>query len=209
MRSGVSPPTLPCAIQRLEQELAGTSVYPDGKDSRLTALGRDIRIAPALITGFVTRALRHFGTNRQGSRGPTKKKSRFKRRQLRHVLLHPQLLRRISMRPIAMRALFKKFFARAGERYATRATHKESNPVHLPTLGCHGRSSIPKPRVRRRLLESYVCLRQRAHSADITTQPSTRCWRLALGRYLIRRALLVAAPIRAKPVPATKQKTAP
>jgi DNA-binding transcriptional LysR family regulator len=245
MRSGVSPPTLPCAIQRLEQELAGTSVYPDGKDSRLTALGRDIRsefaaiaereqrvralsldrvrgrretltlgvvhtIGPALITGFVTRALRHFGTNRQGSRGPTKKKSRFKRRQLRHVvLLHPQLLRRISMRPIAMRALFMKFFARAGERYATRATHKESNPVHLPTLRCHGRSSIPKPRVWRRLLESYVCLRQRAHSADITTQPSTRCWRLALGRYLIRRALLVAAPIRAKPVPATKQKTAP
>jgi hypothetical protein len=72
-------------------------VYRDGKDSRLTALGRDIRsefaaiaereqrvralslnrvrgrretltpgvvntIAPALITGFVTHALCHFGT---------------------------------------------------------------------------------------------------------------------------------------------------
>jgi LysR family hydrogen peroxide-inducible transcriptional activator len=34
MRSGVSPPTLTRAIERLEQELGGTSVYPDGKDSR-------------------------------------------------------------------------------------------------------------------------------------------------------------------------------
>ena len=93
MRSGVSQPTLTRAIQRLEQELGGTLVYRDGKDSRLTALGREIRsefaaiadseqrvraislnrvrgrrenltlgvvntIAPALITGFVTHALR-------------------------------------------------------------------------------------------------------------------------------------------------------
>src|SRR3546814_5934619 len=77
------------------QELGGTLVYRDGKDSRLTALGRDIRsefaaiaereqrvraislnrvrgrretltlgvvntIAPALITGFVTHALRQM-----------------------------------------------------------------------------------------------------------------------------------------------------
>ncbi|MBB5702434.1 DNA-binding transcriptional LysR family regulator [Ochrobactrum daejeonense] len=42
-RSGVSQPTLTRAIQRLEQELGGTLVYRDGKDSRLTALGRDIR----------------------------------------------------------------------------------------------------------------------------------------------------------------------
>lgn len=95
MRSGVSQPTLTRAIQRLEQELGGTLVYRDGKDSRLTALGRDIRsefteiadreqrvraislnrvrgrretltlgvvntIAPALITGFVTHALRQM-----------------------------------------------------------------------------------------------------------------------------------------------------
>ena len=94
MRSGVSQPTLTRAIQRLEQELGGTLVYRDGKDSRLTALGCDIRsefaaiaereqrvqalslnrvrgrretltlgvvntIAPALITGFVTHALRY------------------------------------------------------------------------------------------------------------------------------------------------------
>ncbi len=43
MRSGVSQPTLTRAIQRLEEELGGTLVYRDGKDSRLTALGRDIR----------------------------------------------------------------------------------------------------------------------------------------------------------------------
>ncbi len=95
MRSGVSQPTLTRAIQRLEQELGGTLVYRDGKDSRLTALGRDIRsefaaiadseqrvraislnrvrgrretltlgivntIAPALITGFLNRALRQM-----------------------------------------------------------------------------------------------------------------------------------------------------
>ena len=95
MRSGVSQPTLTRAIQRLEQELGGTLVYRDGKDSRLTALGRDIRsefaeiadreqrvraislnrvrgrrenltlgivntIAPALITGFVSHALRQM-----------------------------------------------------------------------------------------------------------------------------------------------------
>ncbi|MGH6859647.1 MAG: LysR family transcriptional regulator [Phyllobacterium sp.] len=95
VRSGVSQPALTRAIQRLEQELGGTLVYRDGKDSRLTALGRDIRsefvaiadreqrvraislnrvrgrretltlgivntIAPALITGFVTHALRQM-----------------------------------------------------------------------------------------------------------------------------------------------------
>jgi DNA-binding transcriptional LysR family regulator len=43
VRSGVSQPTLTRAIQRLEQELGGTLVYRDGKDSRLTALGRDVR----------------------------------------------------------------------------------------------------------------------------------------------------------------------
>ena len=95
MRSGVSQPTLTRAIQRLEQELGGTLVYRDGKDSRLTALGRDVRsefaeiaereqriraisltrvrgrretltlgivstIAPRLITGFVSHALRQM-----------------------------------------------------------------------------------------------------------------------------------------------------
>jgi DNA-binding transcriptional LysR family regulator len=49
MRSGMSQPTLTRAIQRLEQELGGTLVYRDGKDSRLTALGRDIRSEFAAI----------------------------------------------------------------------------------------------------------------------------------------------------------------
>jgi DNA-binding transcriptional LysR family regulator len=49
MRSGVSQPTLTRAIQRLEQELGGTLVYRDGKDTRLTALGRDIRAEFAAI----------------------------------------------------------------------------------------------------------------------------------------------------------------
>lgn len=43
MRSGVSQPTLTRAIQRLEQELGGTLFYRDGKGSRLSALGRDVR----------------------------------------------------------------------------------------------------------------------------------------------------------------------
>ena len=49
MRSGVSQPTLTRAIQRLEQELSGTLVYRDGKDTRLTALGRDIQAEFAAI----------------------------------------------------------------------------------------------------------------------------------------------------------------
>jgi len=43
IRSGVSQPTLTRAIQRLERELGGTLVYRDGKDTRLTALGRSIQ----------------------------------------------------------------------------------------------------------------------------------------------------------------------
>ncbi|TXI82607.1 MAG: LysR family transcriptional regulator [Cupriavidus sp.] len=49
MRSGVSQPTLTRAIQRLEQELGGILVYRDGKDTRLTALGRDIQAEFAAI----------------------------------------------------------------------------------------------------------------------------------------------------------------
>jgi DNA-binding transcriptional LysR family regulator len=49
MRNGVPRPILTHSIQRLEQELGGTSVYRDEKDSRLTALGRDIRSEIAAI----------------------------------------------------------------------------------------------------------------------------------------------------------------
>lgn len=40
--SGVSQPSLTRAIRRLEEELGGPLIYRDGKNSRLTALGRDV-----------------------------------------------------------------------------------------------------------------------------------------------------------------------
>ena len=43
-QSGVSQPSLTRAIQRLEEELGAPLLYRDGKDSRLTALGRDIQL---------------------------------------------------------------------------------------------------------------------------------------------------------------------
>lgn len=42
-RSGVSQPSLTKAIKRLEDELGGPLLYRDGKDTRLTALGREIQ----------------------------------------------------------------------------------------------------------------------------------------------------------------------
>ena len=42
-RSGVSQPSLTRAIQRLEEELGSPLIYRDGKDSRLTVLGRDVQ----------------------------------------------------------------------------------------------------------------------------------------------------------------------
>jgi len=42
--SDVSQPSLTRAIQRLERELGGPLLYRDGKDTRLTALGRDVQI---------------------------------------------------------------------------------------------------------------------------------------------------------------------
>ncbi|KAB0269148.1 LysR family transcriptional regulator [Microvirga brassicacearum] len=57
MRSGVSQPTLTRSIQRLEQELGGMLVYRDGKDSRLTTLGRDIRSEFAAIADREQRVL--------------------------------------------------------------------------------------------------------------------------------------------------------
>lgn len=63
MRSDVSQPTLTRAIQRLEQELGGPLVYRDGKDSRLTALGRDIRAEFAAIANSEQR-VRAISLNR-------------------------------------------------------------------------------------------------------------------------------------------------
>lgn len=49
--SGVTQPTLTRAIQPLEDELGGLLLYRDGKDTRLTALGREIRGEFANIAG--------------------------------------------------------------------------------------------------------------------------------------------------------------
>ncbi|WP_226782765.1 LysR family transcriptional regulator [Oceaniglobus trochenteri] len=43
-RSGVSQPSLTKAIRRLEDELGGPLMYRDGKDSRLTMLGREVQV---------------------------------------------------------------------------------------------------------------------------------------------------------------------
>ncbi|MEZ5872812.1 MAG: LysR family transcriptional regulator [Nitratireductor sp.] len=42
--SGISQPSLTRSIQRLEDELGGPLVYRDGKDTRLTALGREMQV---------------------------------------------------------------------------------------------------------------------------------------------------------------------
>ncbi|MEZ5934900.1 MAG: LysR family transcriptional regulator [Alphaproteobacteria bacterium] len=53
-RSGVSQPSLTKAIQRLEDELGGPLIYRDGKDSRLTPLGREIQVEFMRIDGLVS-----------------------------------------------------------------------------------------------------------------------------------------------------------
>lgn len=70
MRSGVSQPTLTRAIQRLEQELGGPLVYRDGKDSRLTALGRDVRAEFSAIVDSEQR-VRAISLNRVRGRRET------------------------------------------------------------------------------------------------------------------------------------------
>lgn len=67
MRSGVSQPTLTRAIQRLEQELGGTLIFRDGKDTRLTALGRDIQVEFASIAESEQR-VRGLSMNRMRGR---------------------------------------------------------------------------------------------------------------------------------------------
>jgi len=43
-KSGVSQPSLTKAIRKLEDELGGPLLYRDGRDTRLTALGRDVQV---------------------------------------------------------------------------------------------------------------------------------------------------------------------
>lgn len=42
--AGISQPSLTRSVKRLEQELGGALLYRDGKDTRLTPLGRDIQV---------------------------------------------------------------------------------------------------------------------------------------------------------------------
>ncbi|MDE9451916.1 LysR family transcriptional regulator [Aliiroseovarius sp. Z3] len=52
--SGVSQPSLTKAIQRLEDELGGPVLFRDGKDTRLTALGRDLIVEFMRIQSALT-----------------------------------------------------------------------------------------------------------------------------------------------------------
>lgn len=51
--SGVSQPSLTKAIRRLEEELGGPLLYRDGKDSRLTALGRELQVEFSLVENIL------------------------------------------------------------------------------------------------------------------------------------------------------------
>lgn len=53
-QSGISQPSLTKSIQRLEDELGGPMVYRDGKDTRLTALGRDLQIEFVRVQGLLS-----------------------------------------------------------------------------------------------------------------------------------------------------------
>ena len=52
-QSGISQPSLTRSIQRLEEELGAPLVYRDGKDTRLTALGRELQVEFMRIDGLV------------------------------------------------------------------------------------------------------------------------------------------------------------
>lgn len=66
--SGVTQPTLTRAIQRLEDELGGALIHRDGKDTRLTALGRDIREEFAEIARTERRILASVENRVRGKR---------------------------------------------------------------------------------------------------------------------------------------------
>ena len=55
-RSGISQPSLTKSIKRLEEELGGPLIYRDGKDTRLTALGRDMQMSFMRIASEVNSA---------------------------------------------------------------------------------------------------------------------------------------------------------
>lgn len=67
-RSGVAQPSLTRAIQKLEDELGGPLVYRDGKDSRLTTLGRDVRSEFMRIASALENVREHSENSIKGRR---------------------------------------------------------------------------------------------------------------------------------------------
>lgn len=65
-RSGISQPSLTKSMQRLEEELGGPLVYRDGKDTRLTALGREMQDQFMRIDAEVTTARKRAETTIAG-----------------------------------------------------------------------------------------------------------------------------------------------
>ncbi|MEK6248168.1 MAG: LysR family transcriptional regulator, partial [Planctomycetales bacterium] len=68
--SGVSQPSLTKAIRRLENELGGPLIYRDGKDSRLTALGREIQ-SEFMRIEMLFDGVRELAENSVGGRAST------------------------------------------------------------------------------------------------------------------------------------------
>ncbi|MBW3245466.1 LysR family transcriptional regulator [Epibacterium sp. DP7N7-1] len=67
-RSGVAQPSLTRAIQRLEAELGGSLIYRDGKDSRLTDLGREVQAEFMRIDTALTNIREHSENSVRGRR---------------------------------------------------------------------------------------------------------------------------------------------
>ena len=66
--SGISQPSLTKAIQRLESELGGPLLYRDGKDTRLTALGRDLVVEFMRVRSAID-AVQELADNSVAGRG--------------------------------------------------------------------------------------------------------------------------------------------
>lgn len=67
-QSGISQPSLTRSIQRLEEELGGPLIYRDGKDSRLTMLGRDVQAEFLRVASAIENIREHSENSIQGRR---------------------------------------------------------------------------------------------------------------------------------------------
>ncbi|MCB1511188.1 MAG: LysR family transcriptional regulator [Hyphomicrobiaceae bacterium] len=66
--SGISQPSLTRSIQRLEEELGGPLVYRDGKDTRLSALGRDLQVEFMRVQSVLDTVVELAENSAQGKR---------------------------------------------------------------------------------------------------------------------------------------------